>query len=299
MPVNPLVVVFLIPALFCGVHITKIKNHSKEPVKKIQEVRIEPKYEIIKYNDPPGYRELNLFTLDKKNQLNLNAVVSPDFKYMTYTEVYTYSQNNSTLSSVFLIELDQKLSQKDKILKAYVGNKTAKAVIESNFSDVKDWLFNTYTIVDWNEAGDKLLIKEKIGKNFDKVYATKLYVYDVESEKLYNLEEIRNFILAYWQSKKNIRLDDYKWDIQPLGWDADNSDKIIVNAYGYYKNQKKFLGTWNCDYNGRLSSLLSLDKDNIYKISQNGFCLKSTPQQIIIYKENKNFLKKILVKRKQ
>jgi hypothetical protein len=249
-------------------------TNASEAKKKVNLITNPLAYELVKYNNPAGSKELNLEKISSKFQLNLNAVTSPDFNYMAYTEVYNYPQTNVTLSSVYLIELNDYLPEKERILKASVSDKIQKPIFEPDFTDVKSFLFKTNTIVDWNATSDKILIKEKIGKNLDRIYVTNLYVYDLKLKKIYKVDALRRAIVYYWKKHKNISLDEYKWDIQPLGWDDYSPDRIIVKAFGIYKDQKKFLGTWSCDFEGNLSVLLSLDENKNYEISQNGFYLK-------------------------
>ena len=69
----------------------------------------------------------------------------------------------------------------------------------------------------------------------------------------------------------------YRFDIYPLGWDAQRKDKILTYIYGYNKNTgstPKFLGTWATDADGSFSQLISVQKTG-YVIQANGFCLKT------------------------
>lgn len=229
-------------------------------------------YELVRYNEPPGSRELNLESLIDKKQLNLNAVASSDLSWLAYTEVYTYSQANMTASSIYLIKLDKSLNQVKSILNANVADRIEPPILETDISNAESFLFQTLTIVDWNIYGDKILIKKKVGKNYDRIFATTLYVYDMAAKKAYELDEVRKAIKYYWKNK-NVRLDDYKWDIKPLGWDYYNPERIIVEAYGNDGDVKKFLGTWSVNFDGDMTLLLS-NKKKYYRVAQNGFCLR-------------------------
>ena len=52
---------------------------------------------------------------------------------------------------------------------------------------------------------------------------------------------------------------DYKrWDIYPMGFDANNENRIVVCAYAYTGDVPKFLGTWSIDMDGENTKLESL-----------------------------------------
>ena len=70
-------------------------------------------------------------------------------------------------------------------------------------------------------------------------------------------------------------LDDKRWDIYPLGFDAENPDRIIVSAYGYTGRSPKFLGNWSIDCQGEKTLLVSLFKPEA-KISVNGLKIEQS-----------------------
>ena len=157
--------------------------------------------------------------------------------------------------------------------------------METDYAKLYPMKFNTYTPVDWNEKSDKILFKEKIGENYDKVYMTKLYLYDIGAEHVYDLNIVRSKIIDYWTAQ-GIFLSDYKWDIVPLGFET-GSDKVIVRAYGYYKKERRNLGLWAVDYRGQGAYMLSLDKNYRIDISANGKCLKFIPDMGDIIKKQR------------
>ncbi|MDD3593328.1 MAG: hypothetical protein PHX18_01740 [Candidatus Gastranaerophilales bacterium] len=242
-------------------------------------------YEVVKYNFPPGSRELNLFGLRNAGQYNLNAVASPDFQYLAYSEIYYYGQPEITASSLYLIVLDTALSQKDAILSVSTADKELDPVIKTNMIAAIPYKFNTFTVVDWNGASDKILIKEKMGKNRDQVYETRIYVYDLTTAQLYDLNPLREAVKYFWENRK-IFLDDYKWDIKPLGFDSVSQEQIVALAYGYHGDERKFLGAWSIDYQGTKTKLISLTKEDP-PVSSNGFCLKFLKDMSDLEKQQK------------
>ena len=145
--------------------------------------------------------------------------------------------------------------------------------------------FSTYTPVDWNSKSDKILFKEKIGENYDKIYMTKLYVYDLSTESIFDLNTVRTTITNHWAAK-GVFLVDYKWDIMPLGF-MGQTDKIAVKAFGYYKDERKFLGIWAVDSRGHGAYLLSLNENYNPEVSANGKCLKFVPDIVDIVKKQR------------
>lgn len=242
-------------------------------------------YDIVSYNYPAGSRELNLFALKDYRQYNINAVASPDFNNLVYSEVYFYPDPRVTACALYIVPLDANLSNKDAILSISTKDKLPEPLIETNYKNLYPMRFNTYTPVDWNSKSDKILFKEKIGENYDKIYMTKLYLYDLSTESVYDLNTVRTAIINNWAGK-GVFLVDYKWDIVPLGF-IGNTDKIAVKAFGYYKNERKFLGIWGVDSRGQKAYLLSLNEKYEPGVSANGKCLKFIPDIADIVKKQR------------
>ena len=57
--------------------------------------------------------------------------------------------------------------------------------------------------------------------------------------------------------------DEKRWDIYPMGFDANNDKRVIVCAYAYTGEVPQFLGTWSIDVNGENSKLESLENFDI------------------------------------
>lgn len=253
----------------------KDKEKNKKPTMEEIEasLHLDPaNYELVKYNSPAGTKELNLFGLKNKGQYNLNSVASPDFHYVTYSEVYLYPQTGMTSSAMFIIQLDASKNNKQALMEASTLDKELDAIISSDMTSAIPYKFNTFTPVDWNETSDKILIKEKAGKNFDQVYFTKLYVYDVPTQSLTELDSVRKAIIYFWKNRGTY-LEELKWDIKPLGWDKLNPNRVTVLAYGYEGRIRKFLGAWSIDVQNKRTILLSLQNEK-FNIAENGVCLK-------------------------
>jgi len=198
-------------------------------------------------------------------------LISPDLSRLVYTETYYYPPLNQTTSAIYLINLDQSVDAIQRILKAKGESKERDPLLSTVINSSQ--IFNTLTIVDWSQDGQKLLIKEKIGENQRSLWLTRLWVYDFKTKQAKRLDNIREAISYYWKNNHGLHLKNHAWDIKPLGWDRQNPSRIIVNAYGYGNNSKRFLGCWSIDTKDGLTLLISLTQQD-YPVSSNGFILK-------------------------
>lgn len=261
-------------------------DKAVEPSYIYDEILDASNYKIVKYNHPAGSRELNIFGLKNMGQYNLNSVAAPDYHFLAYSEVYFYPDIQVTASALYLIPLESNMSKRAAILSVSTKDKIQVPIIETNYTKLYPFKFNSFTVVDWNKTSNMLLFKEKLGQNFDQIYLTKLHVFDMSTETLYDLNILRTKIIEYWASQK-LFLEDYKWDIKPLGFLSFDETKIIANAYGYYQNERKFLGTWVVDYQGKNAFLYTLEEKKEPSISSNGTCLKFIPDMGDIFKEQR------------
>ncbi|MCQ2958389.1 MAG: hypothetical protein MJ180_05770, partial [Candidatus Gastranaerophilales bacterium] len=227
-----------------------------------------------------------LFGLKDMRQYNLNAVASPDFDNLVYAEVYFYPDPQVTASALYIIPLGSGLSNKEKILSVSTADKTQTPIVETDYAHLYPFKFNTYTPVDWNKGSNQILFKEKLGQNRYEVYLTKLFLYDLSQEKMFDLNLIRAKIIEYWGAK-GLYLEDYKWDIHPLGFALENENNILVKAYGYYKEERKFLGLWAVNTQGTNVKLISEKETETPKVSANGKCLKFVPDMGDIFKKQR------------
>ncbi|MDD3013389.1 MAG: hypothetical protein PHC34_06760 [Candidatus Gastranaerophilales bacterium] len=213
------------------------------------------------YNNSPGMNELNLYGIEKKREIISTGAISPDKSMMTYSVVYFYPNNRQFTSKVFLVANNFQIKTTDKI---------AKSILESGLDSLDKYIFRTLTVVDWSSDSKKLLIKETVGEYLKSIWATNIWVYNFDTENVKRLDNIKKAIVYYWKINQNLDLDDYKWDIVPLGWDINNPDMVIVNAYGYGDLGKQFLGCWSIDTFNGTTKLLSLFKQNL-PVAKNGF----------------------------
>ena len=184
------------------------KDKAIEPNYIYDEILDASNYKVTKYNSPPGSRELNLFGLKDMRQYNLNSVASPDMDNLVYSEVYFYPDPQITASALYIIPLDSSMSDKDKILSVSTKDKNRVPIIETDYTNLYPFKFDTFTPVDWDASSNRILFKEKLGQNRYEVYLTKLYLYDLSHESLYDLNLIRTKIIQYWESK-GLFLSDY------------------------------------------------------------------------------------------
>lgn len=232
-----------------------------------------PTYKVVLYNDPPGSAEIHILRKFYFNrQINATAITSPNKDIMVYPVVYYYAIAQCTAGELFVIPLDQGLTDVERISRANVVKRNPDPILSTEKNiDVKG-TFRTMTPVDFSADGTKLLAKEKIGNNNDGIWQTNLWVYDFSTRQAKELSEIREAIKYYWKNVKGLNLDEKRWDINPLGFDADSPDRVVVSAYGYTGRAPKFLGNWSIDTEGQTTMLVSLFRPNA-NISVNGFKL--------------------------
>ena len=310
-----------------------------------------PEFQVVRYNYPAGSREINLSSLKTTRHVNSQGVLSPDEKFVAYTDVDYNVGLHSTSSNLNIIPVTsidiktqkrqkelldkenklyqmtqefeknktwsstekklkkeelkkfreevQKLRQEnyaqDKqdalaaqndtpaqkkakaLLQAHVKDKIKESVLSTGLYDTDYGVQRTLTIVDWSEDSNKILIKEKIAQEKDGLWQTNIWVYDHSAKEVKKLDEVRQAVEYYWNKDRIVDLHYYRFDLYPLGWDAQRPDKILLYVYGYNKQSgqsPKFLGTWSIDSKGEKSQLISVQKTG-YIIQANGFCLKT------------------------
>lgn len=217
------------------------------------------KFKLVKYNDPVGSPELSLpRKLNFDRQINAQGIVSGDYTKLVYPAVYYYAQSDCTSCDLFLINLDTSLSNTERVKRANIVNKEEKPLISTDKDIDTKFIFRTLTPIDFSSDNTKLVIKEKVGHRHDGIWKTDLWVYDFEKNEAKKLPEIREAIVNYWANTGGVDFDEKRWDIYPMGFDANNENRVIVCAYAYTGEVPKFLGTWSIDIEGKLSKLESL-----------------------------------------
>lgn len=254
----------------------------------------QPTYTITKYNNPPGSPELNIGTaLYQRRQQNAQGIVSPDFTKLVYPSIYYYPNSASTACDLFVINLEEAKSNKEKILPASVIHRVSEPILSTEKSNDNLYTFRTLTPVDFSPDGSKLLVKEKVGNSKDGIWKTTPIVYDFNNKVSYNLIEIRGAIVYYWERYKSLDLDDKRWDVYPLGFDAENPDWVVVNAVAYTGDTPINLGIWKVTYTGEQSRLVTFDNSAV-NVSMNGFKLiKSGVEPPAVLEKEAEHLKKV------
>lgn len=231
----------------------------------------QPTYKIVRYNDPPGSPEISLKSrYHYQRQQNAQGVVSPDFSIMAYPSIYYYPERGAAACDVFVINLQEDQTNLNKILTANTQHRRPEPILSTDKEIDNDRTFRTITPIDFSADGTKLLAKEKIGTTLDGIWHTNALVYDFTNEISYNLVEVRDAITYYWKEHKGLSLDEVLWDIFPLGFDINEPDRILVNAYAYTGNSPLALGIWSIDCKGEQSRLVTLENTDV-AVSMNGF----------------------------
>lgn len=221
-------------------------------------------FKLVKYNDPIGSPELNLpRKLNFDRQINAQGIISGDRTMMVYPSVYYYAQSDCTSCDLFLIKLDPTLTDTDKAIYANIVQKVEEPLI-STVKDVETkFIFRTLTPIDFSADNKKLVVKEKVGHRHDGIWKTDLWVYDFEKKEAKKLPQIREAIIDYWAQTGGVDFEENRWDIYPMGFDANNDNRVILCAYAYTGEVPKFLGTWSIDVDGNNSKLEDLEGSDI------------------------------------
>ena len=233
----------------------------------------QPSYKIVKYNNPPGSPEISIDkSIYTRRQQNAQGIVSPDFTRLVYPAIYYYPNSGSVACDLFVINLEEAKSNMDKILTANIIHRLSDPILSTEKNNENYYTFRTLTPVDFSSDGTKLLVKEKIGNTKDGIWQTTPVVYDFSTGVSYDLVEIREAIVYYWKSINSVNLNDKRWDVIPLGFDAKNSNNVIVKALAYTGKEPVNLGVWSISAKGETPRLVSLSGRNI-NVSMNGYKL--------------------------
>ena len=221
-------------------------------------------FKLVKYNDPVGSPELNLpRKLNFDRQINAQGIISGDKTMLVYPAVYYYAQTDCTSCDLFLIKLDPTLNDVDKVKRANIVEKQDEPLISTSKDIETKFVFRTLTPIDFSVDNKKLVVKEKIGYRHDGIWKTDLWVYDFETKESRKLPQVRDAIIDYWAQTGGVDFDENRWDIYPMGFDANDDNRIILCAYAYTGEVPKFLGTWSIDVYGESSKLEDLEGNSI------------------------------------
>ena len=217
-------------------------------------------FKLVKYNDPIGSPELNLpRKLNFDRQINAQGIISGDRTMMVYPAVYYYAQSDCTSCDLFLIKLDPTLTDTQKAIYANVVQRVEKPLISTEKNIETKFIFRTLTPIDFSSDNKKLIVKEKTGHRHDGIWKTDLWIYNFETETALKIPQIREEIINYWAEAGGVDFEENRWDIYPMGFDANDDNRIILCAYAYTGEVPKFLGTWSIDVEGNNSKLEDLE----------------------------------------
>ena len=215
---------------------------------------------LTKYNDPVGSPELTLpRKLNFDRQVNAQGIISGDKTMLIYPAVYYYAEADCTSCDLFMIKLNTSLSDVERVKKANVVERIDEPLLSTSKDVDTKFIFRTLTPIDFSVDNKKLIIKEKIGHRHDGIWKTDLWVYDFETKSALKIPQIREAVIDYWAQVADLDFEENRWDIYPMGFDANNDDRIILTAYAYTGDVPKFLGTWSVDTEGNHAKLESLD----------------------------------------
>ena len=221
-------------------------------------------FKLVKYNDPVGSPELTLpRKLNFDRQINAQGIISGDRTMLVYPAVYYYAQSDCTSCDLFLIKLDPSLNDTDKVMKANIIQREEEPLISTSKDIDTKFIFRTLTPIDFSSDNKKLVVKEKVGHRHDGIWKTDLWVYDFEKREAIKLPQVREAIIDYWAHAGGVDFEENRWDIYPMGFDANDDNRVILCAYAYTGDVPKFLGTWSIDVWGNNAKLESLDGNSI------------------------------------
>lgn len=234
----------------------------------------QPKYKLVRYNNPPGSAELNLHDniLHIKRQELGTGLVSPDVTRMILPIVYYYPKTKTTQCEVYIIPLRKGQPDLEKVMHANIAARIQPPIFSTDKTHVEYALFRTITPVDFSADGTKVLAKEKLGSGEDGIWKTEILIYDFNTNKTTKLPDIREAVRYYWLNTKNLDVKEIRWDLYPLGFDINSPDRILISAYAYAGNPPINLGIWSMDINGEQVRMESLSSKNV-SVSVNGFKL--------------------------
>ncbi len=230
-------------------------------------------YKLVKYNSPVGSPELSLpRKLNFDRQINAQGIISGDKTMLVYPAVYYYAETDCTCCDLFLIKLDPTLNDTEKAMRANIVQKEETPLISTDKDIDTKFIFRTLTPIDFSADNKKLVVKEKVGHRHDGIWKTDLWVYNFETKTATKLPQIRDAIVNYWAKNDDIDFDEKRWDIYPMGFDANDDNRIILSAYAYTGDVPEYLGTWSIDVEGEVSKLEDIDGLNV-PVSVIGFKL--------------------------
>lgn len=248
------------------------KKKAKEPP--VEELVPQGDYRFVKYNDLAGEIELDLLNLKVEKQLNTSGCISPDFSKLVYSQVYFYPSINRVASELFYINLDKTKPPMKSVREATIKDRVEIPLLSKGLENVDSQIFKTIVPVDWSYDSSKLLIKTRYGETQRDLWECSTWIYDFDTNKIHELSNLKKDIRDDYLNRFGVILSAYQWDVQPIGWDINNHERIIVYAYGMKRDKHRiFLGAWSVGYKNGDILFLSKTKNN-YQIGKYGYKVK-------------------------
>ncbi len=209
----------------------------------------DPHFRVIRYNTPPGQRNIDTSRLLTNRVAVSQGILSPDKSKMVYTKSFFYPEFMQTASAAYFIPISNKDDAYDLLLNTNVMQQQITPIVSVGMENTQKFQFKTLFPIDFSKDSSKIAFKEKIGSNDSTTWQTNIIIYDFKSKSSKKLTAVREAIIYWWRQNKKIELKDYLWDIFPVGWDKQNPERLIVYAYAFTSDKPLFLGTWSVDYN--------------------------------------------------
>ncbi|MBR1976743.1 hypothetical protein IKA15_00515 [bacterium] len=233
-----------------------------------------PKAYIKRYNIPAGVWDMNLSTITKNYTQYSIKVASPDFKKFAVTYYYYIPSQNQIASELFIEPLTGFKSRTQKLIDAVVMDKDKGTNLVTGTYEFRENSFKTLTIVDWNSTSDLVLLKEKIGSFTSGVFTTNpIIAQRQENTTVYKrYPQLQEEILKYNREILGIAFNNYRWNIEVLGFNAHDNTKFIVRAVTWdNEKKKKTLGYWSVDVISGEVHRVRFGQP--FDVSANGYCL--------------------------
>ncbi|WP_373533366.1 hypothetical protein, partial [Vampirovibrio sp.] len=236
---------------------------------------------------------LDLWNLEGKRLIQSPPVVSPDKSAFIYTEVLFMPDDRQTIAKLYWVPVKplpqpplERLPSEEAqnpppppvdygvYAARFDPRKTTgirKAIANAGFNKVSRFSFRTLTITDWSASGKRVLFKERSGILHLGLRTTNILVYDQAQGTVTIYPEIQRIIKHYWTQKANLpHMDQLAWDIQPLGWEPNSDAVVLLKAWVYDRQEKKFLGLWQYNVEEERAQLVSL-ADESPAVAANGW----------------------------
>lgn len=233
----------------------------------------DPHFRVIRYNTPPGQRNIDLSQLVATRTASSAGILSPDKTKMVYTKSSFYPRYSTTTSSAYYIPVKNTNDAYEALYMTNVIQQQMTPIVNVGMDELIKYQFRTLFPIDFSKDSMKIAFKEKVGSNSSETWQTNIIIYDFKEKDWKRLTAVREAIVYWWRQNKQIELKDYMWDIFPVGWHKQNPDRLVVYAYAFTGQKPFFLGTWSIDSNEEKSELISIDSTQV-EIDLNGFGLK-------------------------